>query len=129
ARLGYRANFDGVYDYVDALRARLATSWAYCAFFTKYPLRYFAYAAIGGPRLVMSYDNDGWGPDNIDRVFAHESGHIFGAPDEYASSGCGCGGNWGRFGVPNGNCDACSTTSEPCLMLANTFQFCRYTPG
>jgi hypothetical protein len=129
ARLGYQANFDGVYQYVDGLRARLGTRWAYCAFFTSYPLRYFAYAAIGGPRLVMTYDNDGWGPDNIDRVFAHESSHIFGAVDEYASSGCGCGGRWGRFGIPNGNCDTCSPTSEPCLMLANTFQYCRYTPA
>ena len=32
--------------------------------------------------------NDGWGPDNIDRVFTHETGHIFGCPDEYAASGC-----------------------------------------
>ncbi len=73
----------------------------YCVFFVKgYPVDHFAYASIGGPRIVMEYANDGWGPDNIDRVFAHESGHIFGGPDEYASSGCNCGGSWGRFGEP-----------------------------
>ena len=38
----------------------------------------------------MHYDNDGWGPDNIDRVFTHETGHIFGCPDEYAASNCSC---------------------------------------
>lgn len=129
SRLGYAATFDGVYDYVDDIRARLGTRWAYCAFFTKYPLGHFAYASIGGPRVVMAADNDGWGPDNIDRVFAHETGHIFGAPDEYSSSGCDCQGSWGRFGTPNGNCDGCTPNAAPCLMLANSFDFCRYTPS
>ncbi|OAA28631.1 hypothetical protein UG55_1005145 [Frankia sp. EI5c] len=128
-RLGYAPNFDGVYDYVEALRKRLGTRWAYCAFVTKYPLRHFAYASVGGPRLVLAADADGWGPDNIDRVFAHETGHIFGAPDEYAGAGCDCGGRWGRYGTPNGNCDACAPAPADCLMRANTFALCRYTPS
>jgi hypothetical protein len=33
--------------------------------------------------LVVTYDNDGWGIDRMDRVVAHETGHIFGATDEY----------------------------------------------
>ncbi|ONH31394.1 hypothetical protein [Pseudofrankia asymbiotica] len=129
AKLGYQANFDGVYDHADEVRGRLGTRWGYVLFVTKYPVRYFAYAAIGGPRLVATYDNDGWGPDNLDRVLAHESCHIFGAVDEYASSGCDCGGAWGRFGVPNGNCDACAAAPVDCLMRGNTFNFCRYTPA
>ncbi|MDT3443460.1 hypothetical protein [Pseudofrankia sp. BMG5.37] len=129
AKLGYQANFDGVYDYADEVRGQLGTRWGYVMFVTKYPVRYFAYAAIGGPRLVLTYDNDGWGPDNLDRVVAHESCHIFGAVDEYASSGCDCGGAWGRFGVVNGNCDACAAAPVDCLMRGNTFNFCRYTPA
>ncbi|ONH62286.1 hypothetical protein CcI49_02580 [Frankia sp. CcI49] len=129
SRLGYAPTFDGVYDYVEGLRGRLGTKWAYCAFVTKYPLGHFAYASIGGPRLVLAADADGWGPDNIDRVFAHETGHIFGAPDEYAGAGCDCGGSWGRYGVPNGNCDACAPAPVDCLMRANTFALCRYTPA
>ena len=101
AALGYAANWSGVTQYVEDLRTRFGTRWTYCGYFTKYQLGWFAYAALGGPRLVMDYANDGWGPDNIDRVFAHETGHIFGAPDEYASSGCSCDGAWGRFGVRN----------------------------
>ncbi|CAO5167592.1 conserved hypothetical protein [Frankia sp. AiPs1] len=128
-RLGHKANFDGVYDYVDALRGRLGTTWAYCAFFTKYPVSYFAYSSIGGPRIVLSYENDGWGPDNIDRVFTHETGHIFGAPDEYAGAGCDCGGQWGVFQTPNGNCDGCAPTPADCLMRSNSFALCRFTPG
>jgi hypothetical protein len=130
AALGFAADFNGVGQYVESLRTEFGTRWTYCAFFTKYPLGHFAYASIGGPRLVMDYNNDGWGPDNIDRVFAHETGHIFGAPDEYAASGCDCGGAWGRFGVANGNCANCAAGGGvSCLMKANDFTVCEYTPS
>jgi hypothetical protein len=129
AKLGYQANFNGVYDYANALRTKQNTAWAYVAFVTKYPTPYFAYAAIGGPRIVLTYDNDGWGPNNLDRVFAHESSHIFGAVDEYAASGCDCGGQHGRFDVANGNCDACAPAPVDCLMRGNTFAFCHFTPA
>jgi hypothetical protein len=43
----------------------------------------YAYAYLNGPYLVVTYDNDGWGIDRMDRVVAHETGHIFGATDEY----------------------------------------------
>ena len=85
--LGYSADWNGVLSYVEDIRVRFGTRWTFCGFFTKYPLGHFAYASIGGPRLVMDYNNDGWRPDNIDRVFVHETGHIFGCPDEYAVAG------------------------------------------
>ena len=130
AALGFSGDWNGVVSYVEDIRTRFGTRWTYCGFFTKYPLGHFAYASIGGPRLVMDYNNDGWGPDNIDRVFAHESGHIFGCPDEYAASGCSCGGSWGRFGLANGNCENCAgETGIPCLMKMNTFEACNHTPG
>jgi hypothetical protein len=117
-------------SYVENLRARLKTQWAYCAFVTKYPLQHPAYASdIGGPYLVMDAVG-GWGPDNIDRVFAHETGHIFGAPDEYKAAPCSCGDTFGRFDIPNGNCE----TRDPgggtgCVMQHNTFNLCSYTPA
>jgi hypothetical protein len=130
AKLGYASGMAGVQKYVEDLRTKKGTDWAYCAFFTKYPVGWFAYASIGGPRLVMDYNNDGWGPDNIDRVFAHETGHIFGAPDEYASSGCSCGGSWGFYGRPNGNCANCAPNGGvPCIMKTNDWTMCSFTPA
>lgn len=129
AKLGFSAGMSGVTAYVESIRTKLNTTWGYCAFFTKYPLGWFAYASIGGPRLVMDYANDGWGPDNIDRVFAHETGHVFGAPDEYASSGCSCGGSWGFYGKPNSNCANCAPGGGvECLMKGNTWNMCEMTP-
>jgi hypothetical protein len=128
-QLGHGAGMAGVRAFVEDLRTRLDTDWAYCAFFTKYPLGHFAYASIGGPRLVMHFDNDGWGPDNIDRVFAHETGHVFRAPDEYTASNCNCGGQWGHFGVPNRNCATCAPDGGvACIMRSNDWAMCPYTP-
>lgn len=128
-QLGFQQNWNGVWDYVNWLRTDRHTNWAYCVFFVKgYPLDWFGYASIGGPRIVMDYFNDGWTPDNIDRVFAHETGHIFGCPDEYASSGCDCDGTWGRFGEPNSNCENCAgAAGVGCLMRANEWKMCRAT--
>jgi hypothetical protein len=129
--MGYGPGIDpgGVEDYVIALRSFVEADWAFCAFFTKYPAPHFAYADVGGPHLVMEYSNDGWGPDNIDRVFAHETCHIFGAPDEYSKSGCDCLGSWGFFGLPNGNCETCAAHGgTACLMRQNTLVMCPYTP-
>ena len=90
ATMGYAASRQGSVDYVNALKTSKATNWAYVAYFTKYPLNHFAYAAQ--ERLVMAYANDNWGPDCINQVFAHETCHIFGAADEYGSCGCGVSG-------------------------------------
>jgi hypothetical protein len=106
AKLGFSSNFDGVKDFVEAQRQAKNAQWSFVGFFTRYPLKHFGYA--GRPRVVMGVDNGSWGMDNIDRVFAHETGHIFGAPDEYASSNCSCGGSHGFYRRPNKNCANCA---------------------
>ena len=114
--------------YVQHLISSLSTDWGYCAFFVKYSQSWFAYAYLGGPYLCMQYSNDGWGPDNIDRVFAHETGHIFNAPDEYSASGCNCTSTFGIYSVVNGNCETCAAGGAvDCIMRGNTWAMCRYT--
>jgi hypothetical protein len=128
-QLGYQGNWQGVFDYINHIKTQYGTQWTYVGYFTKYPIAWFAYASIGGPRLVMQYANDGWGPDNIDRVFAHETGHIFQAPDEYSASNCNCGGSWGIYDKPNGNCQLCAPGGGvDCIMRSNSWAYCAWTP-
>lgn len=126
-QLGHSQNWQGVLDYVNALRTRLHTRWAFCVFFVKgYPLWHFAYASA--PRIVMDYANDGWGPDNIDRVLAHETGHIFSCPDEYAAAGCVCTSTHGIYDEPNANCATCAPGGGiQCLMKNNDWAMCSHT--
>ena len=49
----------------------------------------------------MTYDNAGHGIENMDAVSAHETGHIFGALDEYS---CECYWQSGYLDYPNENC-------------------------
>ncbi len=126
AALGYAAGGAGIAAMAREIRDRTHSRWGYVLFVTRYTLNWFAYA--GGDRIVMDPRNDGWGIDNFDRVFIHESGHIFGCPDEYASSGCTTGGSFGRFGEPNSNCANGAAASVDCIMKANSWAFCPVTP-
>lgn len=124
AALGQPPGRDGAKQYVEVLREKLGTQWAYVAFFTKHPTTWFAYAR-DGTRVVMRY-----GSDDFDRIFAHETGHIFGAPDEYANSGCKCGKAAGRFFQwGNHNCALCvPDAGAPCIMRGNSGAICAHTP-
>jgi len=83
-------------NYDNALRQSLGTDWAFTIFVVDssndqdgvFTDGYFAYAFFGGPFLVMTYNNDGYGPDNLDAVAAHEIGHIFYAADQYTDKPC-----------------------------------------
>lgn len=61
---GYQGNWQGVIDYINHIKTQYDTDWTYFGYFTKYPLDHFAYASLGGPRLVMQYENDDWGARN-----------------------------------------------------------------
>ncbi len=127
AAIGQPAGLSGIARYIKTIKAARSAHAAYCAFFTHYQLQHFAYCR--GDYVVMHYDNDGWGTDNLDRVFAHETGHVFGAPDEYALSGCNCAGSHGVYGRPNLNCESCADKGGvPCIMKSNDWAMCTETP-
>lgn len=64
---------------------------------------YFAYAWMGGPNLVMTYDNGNWGINDMSLVMAHEVGHIFWALDEYKVAGTDYYTTSGYYNIQNTN--------------------------
>ncbi len=127
AKLGYPASWDGLEQFVRDRRAALGTDWSLAVFVTRFPLWHFAYAYK--PRVVMNYDLNGWGIDDMDRVVAHETGHIFGAADEYAESKCDCQELCGYLQIANGNCELGAAGQVQCIMSHNTWAICDYTRG
>jgi len=124
---------NALYDYVNDLRDNHGTDWAFVVFVVDssndtdgcFTDDFFAYAWIngypssnpyaGGPFVVMTYDNDGWNIGNMDNVLAHETGHIFGAADEYCIPDyycCDPSEHYGYLRILNTNCGLDPT----CLM-------------
>jgi len=93
ASLGYTSGdwMKRTRDYINAMRTAKGTDWAYAVFLVdssndvdgNFSDGYSAYAYLGGPFLVMTYDNGAWGISRMDQVMAHETGHMFWATDEY----------------------------------------------
>ncbi|MBP8059599.1 MAG: hypothetical protein KA314_27490 [Chloroflexi bacterium] len=88
------------------------------------PFAVAAWAYLAGPFFVMNTINNGYGSIFMDGVAAHELGHIFGAPDEVASSICQqnqaptCNTKFGYLGGENQNCNPClfSGCNNPCAL-------------
>ncbi len=93
ASLGYTSGdwMQRTMDYANAMRTTKGTDWTLTVFLVDsgndvggdFSDGYYAYAYLGGPYIVMTYDNDGWGISAMNQVMAHETGHIFWATDEY----------------------------------------------
>jgi hypothetical protein len=116
AALGFEASsyFSAVRSYVNDLRTRTGADWAFAVFVVdssadadgRFVDNYFAYAYVGGPFLVMTYDNSSYGISNMGAVAAHEIGHVFNALDQYAAAGVSCEYRAGYLEVKNGNSQA-----------------------
>ncbi len=125
AQLGYPASWSGLEQFVADRRDALGTDWTYAVFVTRFPLWHFAYAFK--PRVVMNYDLDGWGINDMDVITAHETCHIFGATDEYAESKCDPKERAGYLLAENGNCELGAGPHVPCIMRRNEWAICEYT--
>lgn len=134
--LGYTSvdRFTNAYNYNNDLRNNRGADWAYTVFVVDsyndadgtFTDGYFGYAYIQGPYVMMTYDNDGWGIERMDRVLAHETGHIFGAGDEYCVPGYACcdpDEKYGYLGIVNSSCGSGLT----CLMNSNDWVLCSVT--
>jgi hypothetical protein len=103
--------FDQVRHYNNDLRDRYDTDWAFTIFVVdssndsdnRFTDGFFAYAYLGGPFMVMTSGNNGYGPHNMDAVAAHEIGHIFLALDQYYTALQPCTRTAGYLNVENQN--------------------------
>jgi len=144
ANLGYSSGtkIDRVTSFNGWLKSWAGTNWAYSCFFAYNPSGapstftdgYFAYAYPGGPYSQLLYRNDGWSISDTWSVYAHETGHIFWACDEYYQAGYGgctsCSPCSSYRPVTNGNCEHPSCNpggSVPCMMNNNSNALCSYT--
>ena len=127
--LGFSIGQAGKDEVAQYIKDNSGSDGAYIGFFSKYKQSHFAYAYSGGGPLYMQYSNDEWGPDQLDRVFAHETGHVFNAPDEYTAGKCNCYINYGKGSCSEGNhnCVDCTSSQSSCIMDSNEFSLCSYT--
>ena len=132
--LGYAGTpstyFTQVRQYLNDKRTSMGTNWAFAIFVVDslndgngmFASGDFAYTYVNGPFTVMTYDNDSWGIDGMPIVSAHETGHIWGALDEYASSGCTDTETSGYLNIANTNCENGTPATEDSIMRNATDQ-------
>ena len=132
--LGYDASsyFARVRDYDNDLRTTYQTDWAFTIFVVdsstdsdnRFSDGYFAYAYLGGPFMVLTYGNDGYGTHNMDAVAAHEMGHIFNALDQYYDAHQPCTRRAGYLHVENQNSQYGDCVSnESSIMRGQVFPY------
>ncbi len=84
----------------------------------------YAFAWIYGPYFWSLFRTTGW---THDVVVSHETGHVFGACDEYTGGCSSCASTCSAYGGPNANCEDCNPMSRPCMMRSNENGLCQYT--
>ncbi len=116
--------FDQVRAYNDHLRQTYHTDWAFTIFVVnsandsdnRFSDGYFAYAYLGGPFMVMTSGNNGYGLSNMDAVATHEMGHIFRALDQYSSANVACDAQSGYLQIENQNSQQGCASDVPSIM-------------
>ncbi len=137
--------FGKLYAFNHDRRSQLGADRSLCAFVAYNPGAApsqftdgkIGYAYLGGPYMQILWRANGWSSTQINRVYGHETGHIFHAFDEYTASGStNCGRSFN--GRPNSNYQGstCNGTAG-CVMISNAFSgsgatrswnLCAHTP-
>jgi len=128
----YSQTWGAVADYREDMRQRNWSQHAIVIFVTPYGNSWHAYASGGRVTLAERNNWGGWGINTVDEITAHEACHLFGAADEYTGSGTpcsSCGTVHGCDSIPNGNCGACASPLQDCVMDGNSPRLCAYTQG
>lgn len=141
SNIGYSSgsHYNRVRNYNDGIQSDKKTDWVFTIFVVdsskdldgEFSDGDFAYAYPGGTFMVMTYDNNGWGINNMDAVCAHEVGHIFYALDEYVHQGGTKSESAGYLNVENGNYNG----TISCIMRDNSTSafdngnVCHFTRG
>lgn len=123
--------FDRVRAYNNYLRQTYGTDWAFTIFVVdssadadnRFSDGHFAYAYLGGPFMVMTSGNNGYGISNMDAVTAHEIGHVFRALDQYATANVACDAVSGYLQVENQNSQQGCATDVPSIMRGQISPF------
>ncbi len=137
--LGYSGGEDYTVnrEYINDLRDKYQTDWGFNIFMVPAANDddgYFAdqtgiaWAYLGGPYMVISSKCNGWGFNQVWKVVAHETGHIFNALDEYKGASS-CDDKSGRLNMINGNHEIGGLIKDPCIMKASDLHICEYTSG
>ncbi len=137
-KMGYSNGdyFDQVRAYLNDLIKKDNSDWAFAVFIVdskndgdgRFKDGKFAYSYYGGPFMVMTYDNNGYGIGNMDSVFAHEIGHTFFALDQYYSAYQPCDRSVGYLNIQNQNSEynpsggSCAS-NHPSLMRGGVAPF------
>ena len=128
----YAAAWSSVAEYREDMRLANWSDHALVIFVTPYANSWHAYASSGRVTLARRNNWGGWGRGSIDMITAHEVSHLFGSADEYTGSGTPCSSCSTTHGcdhVPNGNCGACASPRQDCVMDGNSQRLCGYTRG
>ena len=115
AALGYndlnKTYFENARSAANDLRIRQSADWGILVFIVNdindpdhmFPNFISGYAYFGGPFMVLTYNNNGYGPDEMDAVTAHELGHIVYMWDENPDWACTLTSLGYISGIPNRN--------------------------
>ncbi|MDE3091079.1 MAG: hypothetical protein KGJ80_17025 [Chloroflexota bacterium] len=117
-----------VYGYDNWMRAQYGADWAFTIFVANslnnpsgtFSNGYDDYAYVRGPFMVMTYSNANYAAANMAAIAAHETGHIFGALDEYPGAGVACTQTSGYLTVQNQNSDLGCALNLPSIMRGGT---------